>query len=100
MKLTRRYREHFLKTVLNYQGTAVGFRCDRVQVPGRTTAAREYLTHPGAVGILAFSKPDEIVLVKQYRYPVKEFTYELPAGKLAPGEDPGRCVRRELAEET
>src|SRR5207302_7393343 len=64
------------------------------------TRNREYLTHPGAVGVLAFTRDGQILLVKQFRYPVGKFTLEIPAGKLAQGEDPLKCVRRELEEET
>ncbi|HMU96624.1 MAG TPA: NUDIX hydrolase, partial [Elusimicrobiota bacterium] len=67
------------------------------------TATREYLGHPGAVAVVAVSKPGpdpEILLVRQYRYPVKETTLELPAGKIDPGEKPAACVNRELEEET
>src|SRR5258708_27567310 len=100
VKLTNRYRERFRKILRRYQGSAVGFRCDRISIPGGGTAVRQYLTHPGAVGILAFETPQKILLVKQFRYPVGEFTYEIPAGKLSPRENPLACVRRELEEET
>jgi ADP-ribose pyrophosphatase len=100
MKLTKRFEEHFRKNLHSYKGAAVGFRADRIQVPEGLTSTREYMVHPGAVGILAFESPQKIVLVKQYRYPVKQFTYEIPAGKLDPQEKPLSCVRRELEEET
>jgi ADP-ribose pyrophosphatase len=58
------------------------------------------LTHPGAVGVLAFTAPQKILLVKQYRFPVRQFTYEIPAGKLSLHEKPLACVNRELEEET
>ena len=100
MKLTQRYRERFKKRLHVYQGRAVGFRCDRITLPNKKFAQREYLTHPGAVGVLAFESPHKIILVKQYRYPVGEFTYEIPAGKLDARENPDACIRRELEEET
>lgn len=100
MKLTGRYRERYVKTLRQYQGRAVGFRTDRIRLPNGRPAQREYLTHPGAVGILAFETPQKILLVKQHRYPVDEFTYEIPAGKLAKGEKPEVCIHRELEEET
>jgi ADP-ribose pyrophosphatase len=100
MKLTARYRERFNKILHVYKGSAVGFRADRIRIPGNKLAQREYMTHYGAVGVLAFESPRKILLVKQYRYPVQEFTYEIPAGKLAKGEDPLACVKRELEEET
>ena len=100
MKLTRKYTERLLKNLHLYKGRAVGFRADRVRVPGNQLAQREYLTHPGAVGVLAFPSPGKILLVKQYRFPVRQFTYEIPAGKLSARESPLSCVRRELEEET
>ncbi|MFA5976064.1 MAG: NUDIX hydrolase [Elusimicrobiota bacterium] len=99
MKLTNRYKEHLLKIAHHYQGNAVGFRTDTIRLPDGKTAQREYLTHPGAVGVLAFPKQDRVILIKQYRYPVGDFTYEIPAGKLSKGEDPLACVKRELEEE-
>ena len=100
MKLTSRYIERFKKNLHTYKGRAVGFRADQVSVPNRKTASREYMVHPGAVGVLAFASPNKIILVKQYRFPIKDFTYEIPAGKLDHHEDPNVCVRRELEEET
>src|ERR1700683_5479821 len=99
MRLTNRYKERFQKTLVTHQGRAVGFRIDRIRLPDGRTAQREYLTHPGAVGVLAFEPGGKILLVKQYRYPVGEFTFEMPAGKLSAGEDPLECVKRELEEE-
>ncbi len=100
MKLTVRHKERFNKIAHQFAGNAVGFRADEIRLPDGRIRNREYLTHPGAVGVLAFRKPSQILLVKQFRYPVGKFTYEIPAGKLAKGEDPLDCVRRELEEET
>ena len=100
MKLTAKHREHFVKKVHHHQGHAVGFQIDQIRLPDGKLAQREFLTHPGAVGVLAFAGPDKIVLVKQYRHPVRQFTLEIPAGKLGKGENPLACIKRELAEET
>jgi len=100
MKLTPKFQEKKLKTLLTHQGHAVGFKIDQIKLPNGKTAQREFMTHPGAVGVLAFASPKEILLVKQYRYPVGDFTYEIPAGKLGKGENPFMCIKRELAEET
>jgi ADP-ribose pyrophosphatase len=99
MKLSSLHKERFIKTLEKGGGKAVSFRVDEVTVPEGKRATREYLTHPGAVGALAVDREGKIILVKQYRYPVKEFTLEIPAGKLAKGENPLACVRRELEEE-
>jgi len=100
VKLTARHRERFRKITQQFKGKAIGFRTDEVRIPGGGVRTQEYITHPGAVGVLAFESPDKILLVKQFRYPVGAFTLEIPAGKLSKGEDPAACVRRELEEET
>lgn len=87
-----------------HRGMAVDFWSDRIRLPSGKTAVREYLGHPGAVAVVAVAggkKSDpELLFVRQYRYPVKEVTLEIPAGKLNPGESPLPCVQRELEEET
>lgn len=83
-----------------YRGRSVNFNVDNVRLPDGKTATREYLDHPGAVGVVAFLDAATVVLVRQYRYPVGKVTLELPAGKLDAGENPLACVKRELREET
>jgi ADP-ribose pyrophosphatase len=63
--------------------------------------AREYINHPGAVAVLAINELDEVLLIKQYRAPVNEFLYEMPAG-IRDSEDESdlASAKRELAEET
>ncbi len=86
-----------------HKGKAVDFWVDTIRLPSGGTATREYLGHPGAVAVVAVQKGGKdprFVFVRQYRYPVKEVTYELPAGKLDPRESVLSCVHRELEEET
>lgn len=83
-----------------YKGKMVDWCCDDVLLPDGGKATREYMDHPGAVGVIPVLPDGRIVLVRQYRYPVEEVTLELPAGKLDKGEDPLGCVQRELQEET
>lgn len=77
---------------------------DQIRLPDGTTTQREYIVHPGAVMIVPLLQgPDgsiELVLERQYRYPVQQAIIEFPAGKLDPGEDTLRCAQRELREET
>ncbi len=93
-------QEKFVKRLKFVEGRAVDFRIDSVRLPNEKEAIREYLDHPGAVAVLPFLSPGKIILVRQYRYPVGEITWEIPAGKLDKRENPLACVKRELAEET
>ncbi len=91
------------KTVLaetRFSGRLLRLRVDQVTLPDGTPAVREVVEHPGGVCVVALTDSGEGLLVKQYRYPFGDVTTEIPAGKLDPGEDPDRAVRRELAEET
>lgn len=83
-----------------YRGKSIDLRVDVVRLPDDKTATREFLDHPGAVGIVPFLDRDTVVMVRQYRHPVGEITLELPAGKLDHGEPIMTCLRRELREET
>ncbi|MDI6786940.1 MAG: NUDIX hydrolase [Planctomycetota bacterium] len=61
---------------------------------------RETVVHPGAVAVLPLVSSDEVVLVRQYRYPARKYLWELPAGTLKKNEPTDLCARRELQEET
>lgn len=69
-------------------------------MPSGKIATREVVQHPGGVGIVAVTEEDEIILVRQYRKAIDAAIYEIPAGKLDPGEEPRTCGLRELSEET
>lgn len=83
-----------------YDGKIVKLYVDKVELPNGKEASREYLKHPGGVGIVALTDKNEVLFVKQFRYPYKAVTMEIPAGKLNPGEDPLLSGKRELREET
>lgn len=62
---------------------------------------REFVAHPGAVAVIALNEDQEILLIKQYRHPVREYLWEIPAGLLdMPGESRLEAAKRELLEET
>jgi ADP-ribose pyrophosphatase len=61
---------------------------------------REVIVHPGAVTVIGFLPDDQILLIRNYRYPIGQILLELPAGTLEKGEDPMNCAGRELLEET
>jgi len=69
---------------------------DRVRLPDGHETTREYLRHPGAAAMIALTDAGEVVLERQFRYPLGCSIVELPAGKLDAGEPPLDCARREL----
>lgn len=73
---------------------------DEVDLGAAGSVTREYLRHPGAVSVIALDDDDEVLLLRQYRHPVRAELWEPPAGlRDVPGEDPLDTARRELAEE-
>jgi len=83
-----------------YGGIFLNMKRDQVRLPDGELAAREYLTHPGAVAVLALLDDGRVLLERQYRYPIAKACIEIPAGKLEIGEDHLLCAQRELEEET
>ena len=75
-------------------------RRDLVRLPDGREASREYVIHPGAVMIVAQLGDGQLVLERQFRYPVQSVMIEFPAGKLDAGETSLACAQRELLEET
>ncbi|MFF5392612.1 NUDIX domain-containing protein [Streptomyces sp. NPDC013012] len=87
-------------TATPFQGKKTGVRTDDVVMPDGTVARRDYQVHPGSVAVLALDAEDRVLVVKQYRHPVRHKLWEIPAGLLdVPGENPLHAVRRELYEE-
>lgn len=93
-------KEECIDTQDLYGGIFLNMKRDTVRMPDGAEAVREYLTHPGAVAIVALLDDGRILLERQYRYPVARVCMEIPAGKLDLGEDPLVCAQRELQEET
>jgi ADP-ribose pyrophosphatase len=73
---------------------------DSVTLPDGALATREFVVHPGAVMIIPITPDGQLVLERQFRYPVGKVFLEFPAGKLDPNEAPFSCAQRELREET
>ncbi len=73
---------------------------ERAVGPGGVELDRETVKHPGAVAVVARNDQGEVLLVRQFRLPVRRSLWELPAGKLDRGEKPRHAAKRELAEET
>ena len=84
-----------------FDGNLLHVKRDTALLPNGEQATREWIKHPGASAVIPYLPDGQIILVRQYRYPVQRVTLEIPAGKLdGPDEDPYVCAVRELSEET
>ncbi len=83
-----------------FDGKLMHVRRDRVRLPDGSVATREYTVHPGAVMMIPVRDDGRLIVVRQYRYPLKRVFIEFPAGKLDEGEDALTTAKRELLEET
>ena len=92
------FKEETLKQEYLYKGKIINVRRDDALLPNGKTALREVVEHCGGSAVLC-EKDGKVLLVKQFRYPYKEELWEIPAGKLNPGEDPKETALRELEEE-
>ena len=82
------------------RGAIVTLRQDDVQLPDGDLVTREVVEHPGAVAIVAMDPADRVLMIRQYRHPVRAMLWELPAGlRDVAGEPPLETARRELLEE-
>lgn len=82
-----------------YNGRIINVRRDDAELPNGKPCIREVVEHPGGVCVAALTDDDELIFVRQFRYPYMEVILELPAGKLEKGEDPFESGKRELEEE-
>lgn len=98
--MTVELKEKTIATKMVYQGKILNLRVDQVLLPNGKEGGREVVEFSGAVAIVAITNDDQVLMVRQYRYPVGEVLLEIPAGKMDLQEDPDECARRELKEET
>ncbi len=82
-----------------YQGKIIDLSVETVTLPNGATTEMEIIAHPGAAAAVPMKDEQTVVMIRQYRHAVGDFIYEIPAGKLHPGEDPRDCARREVEEE-
>ena len=93
--------EKQLSSEYKFKGRIINLRQDTALLPNGNTATREVVEHPGGVCVAALTNDDELLFVRQWRYPYMEETLEIPAGKRDKKyEDPLECGKRELKEET
>lgn len=93
-------KEKQLDSKTMYNGKILSVKCDKVALCDGTTSYREVVHNNGGVCVLALTKEEQFVLVKQYRYPSNEILYEIPGGKQETNEDYIRAGMRELEEES
>lgn len=94
------FEEKTIDSNVVYSGKVITVLKDNVEVSDGHKSFREVVVHSGGVVIAAMKNENTILLVKQYRYPLKKVNIELPAGKLEIGENPDEACKRELEEET
>ena len=82
-----------------FTGKVLTLNIDTVTLPNGITTDLEIVRHPGAAAVVPLKDNGAVVLIKQFRHAAGGFIYEIPAGKLHPGEDPMHCAARELEEE-
>ncbi|MBQ7739930.1 MAG: HAD hydrolase-like protein [Eubacterium sp.] len=82
-----------------YDGRILKFHNDTVKLCNGESAKRETVNHPGGVAVIGITDDGRVPLVRQFRYPYKEVIFEIPAGKVEPGEDPFITGQREFKEE-
>jgi ADP-ribose pyrophosphatase len=82
-----------------YKGRIVNLNLETVTLPNGATVELEVIHHPGAAAVVPMKDERTVILIRQYRHAVGGYIYEIPAGKLHPGEDPRDCANREMEEE-
>jgi ADP-ribose pyrophosphatase len=82
-----------------FKGRVVTLDIDTVTLPNGATIELEMIHHPGAAAVVPMKEDGTVILIRQYRHAAGGYIYEIPAGKLHPGEDPKLCAARELLEE-
>jgi ADP-ribose pyrophosphatase len=89
-----------IKTEQLFHGRIIDLILEEIEDPPGNIRRREIVSHPGGSVVIPLLENGDVLLVRQYRYPLKKFILEAPAGKLEPQEDPLEAAKRELQEET
>lgn len=93
-----------ISTERRYDGRVIDLDVDTVRFPDGSVGHLEMIRHPGAAAVVPFVDPPgaadpRVLLIRQYRHAASGYMWEVPAGRLEPGEPPEECARRELREE-
>lgn len=93
-------KEDTVESRVIWKGKSFSFKSDKIRLPDGRIVQKDLVAYPEAVAVIPFIDPDNIILVRQFRYPVGKVLYEIPAGKLdSPDEDIKKAAERELQEE-
>lgn len=82
-----------------FKGELLHVFSDQARLPNGASSTREWIKHPGASAVLPVFENGDVMLIRQFRYPLRQIFYEVPAGKLDSGETPLSTAKRELEEE-
>lgn len=94
------FKEKTLTEKKAFDGKFIKASVYNVELANGKKAIREVMHHPGGVVVVAQKDENTILMVKQYRYPIKQVMLELPAGRLEPNDNPDERIKKELEEET
>ncbi len=83
-----------------HQGRIIKVSVETLRYANGRQHELDFVRHPGAAAVVAVDDAQRVCVVRQYRHGIGDFLWEIPAGKLDPGEPPEVCAPRELAEET
>jgi ADP-ribose pyrophosphatase len=95
-----KFEEKEISSKKVFDGRLLKVRVDTVRLPSGVQSTREVVEHPGAVALVAITRDNELVLVRQFRKATGEVLLEVPAGVPKKGEKGEETARRELEEET
>ena len=87
-------------SVQTYRGVLLDVRKDTARLPDQALSDREWIKHPGACAVLPVFEDGTLMMIRQFRYPLRKVFLEVPAGKIDPGESIRATAERELSEET
>ena len=99
MNTSKQLVEEKLTSKEVFNGKLLHVFYDEAQLPGGGTGTREWIKHPGACAVVPVFENGDIMLIRQFRYPMRQIFWEVPAGKIDPGEDQDSTAFRELKEE-
>ena len=88
------------KTNELYKGRIFSFVTEDVTLPNDSRTEMAFVQHPGSTAIVPVMDDNTVIMELQYRHPLQDYLFEIPAGTMDPGESPLACARRELEEET